>query len=352
MTCVGYFSPFVPPEWIAAYGLCPAWLALDGKSGTSREVPYRGLCPCTAAILAGAVRGGMPEAIVLTTACDQLRYASAKLDGQSNIPCFLLNVPSTWQSQQVRDLYREELHRLGRFLCWLGGREPSDEQLADVIVHYDESRAAALTVRPNMTARQWAETLVRLRSDVLSPHSETEARTEELPPPSSSPFRVGVEQERTGKITKGNESIPLALLGGPLLADDDFFLELIEQSGGRVVVDGTETGERTLPAAVDGSRLQADPLDELVRIYFDTIPDVFRRPNARLYDWLAEQWEAHSVQGAIVRRYRFCDLWHAELHRLRQWSPVPVLDIDVGIGEEGERSRTEGRIEAFLEMLR
>ena len=95
-----------------------------------------------------------------------------------------------------------------------------------------------------------------------------------------------------------------------------------------------------------------DPLDELARIYFDAIPDAFRRPNTRLYEWLGREVSARSVRGIILRRYPVCDLWHAELERLRTWSDVPVLDLDVETGDEGEASRTLARIEAFLEMLR
>lgn len=146
--------------------------------------------------------------------------------------------------------------------------------------------------------------------------------------------------------------IPLALVGGPLMTEDRSFLAMLEQVGGRIVLDASEGGERTLPATVDGRRLREDPLEELVRIYFDSIPDVFRRPNSHLYEWLGEHLKAHAVRGIILRRYLFCDLWHAESHRLRQWSEVPVLDMDVIAGDEGESRRVLGRIEAFLEMLR
>ena len=216
---------------------------------------------------------------------------------------------------------------MGRFLVQIGGCEPTSRQLESTIMHYDDRRTAALQTRSTISARQWAETLVHLRGDVTS----------------------GNVAESPGDSANG---IRLALIGGPLLAEDVSFLEMVENAGGRIVVDASEGGERTLPAAIDHRRLKNDPLDELVRIYFDTIPDLFRRPNTRLYEWLGEQLTAHSVRGIILRRYPFCDLWHAELHRLRQWSDVPVLDIDVTTGEEGESSRTLGQIEAFLELFR
>ncbi len=174
-------------------------------------------------------------------------------------------------------------------------------------------------------------------AEVPNKDSKTQARMEAAGSKSSLTLQTG---------------LPLALVGGPLMAEDRSFLEMLEEAGGRIVLDASEGGERTLPATVDGRRLREDPLEELVRIYFDSIPDVFRRPNVRLYQWLGEHLKAHAARGIILRRYLFCDLWHAESHRLRQWSDVPVLDIDVTAGDQGESRRILGRIEAFLEMLR
>ena len=78
---------------------------------------------------------------------------------------------------------------------------------------------------------------------------------------------------------------------------------------------------------------------------------MFRRPNDPLYAWLGRELPARHVRGILLRRYVWCDLWHAELHRLKQWSPVPLVEIDVADDEPSVASRTAGRIEAFLEML-
>ena len=93
-------------------------------------------------------------------------------------------------------------------------------------------------------------------------------------------------------------------------------------AGGRVVLDATEGGQRTMPRRFDPARVASDPLQELADAYFDGIPDAFRRPNSRLYEWLGRELAARHVQGIIFRRYLWCDLWHAELQRLKQWSPA------------------------------
>ena len=118
------------------------------------------------------------------------------------------------------------------------------------------------------------------------------------------------------------------------------------------MLDATEWGERTLPRAFDSERTARDPLHELADAYFDAIPDIFRRPNDALYEYLGRELAARHVRGLILRRYLWCDLWHAEVAQLRAWSPVPVLDLDAADSEASAAGRTRGRIEAFLEMLR
>ena len=113
-----------------------------------------------------------------------------------------------------------------------------------------------------------------------------------------------------------------------------------------------EGGERTLPRPFDLERMANDPMQEMAGAYFDWIPDMFRRPNTKLYEWLGREIAAREVRGIIFRRYVWCDLWHAELQRLIEWSPVPVLGIDAGPDDISAPNRVQGRIEAFLEMLR
>ena len=302
MKAVGYSSPFVPAEWIAAHGFRPQRLRLRPT-----EKLTRGVCPYAGALLDAALGPGSQapsavSALVLTTACDQMRYVAAMLEQRGNYPIFLLNVPSTWQTPAAQRLYSEELRRLGRFLVSLGGTAPSSAELADIMLASNRARE---------------------------------------------------ERNSRGPTARGSTAgIPLAILGGPLLETDGEFFDLVERAGGRIVLDATEGGERTLPRPFDPVRVASDPLEELADAYFDGIPDAFRRPNTKLYEWLGRELTARQVRGIILRRYLWCDLWHGELHRLKQWSPTPVLEIDVGPDDLTAPNRVQGRIEAFLEMLK
>jgi hypothetical protein len=92
-------------------------------------------------------------------------------------------------------------------------------------------------------------------------------------------------------------------------------------------------------------------LSELGRIYFAGLPDAFRRPNGELYRWLQRELDARAVRGIIFRRHPWCDIWHAELARLREWTRLPVLDLDA-CGDDGVKPLVSGKLQSFLEALR
>ena len=348
MNAVAYCHPFVPPEWIAAHGLRPCWLPCwtgDGKNGWVR----RGVCPVAAARI-DDFSGDLPaEAVVLTTTCDQIRYAAALLQHLGRLPVFLLHVPRTWQTAAVRAFYREELSRLGRFLVGCGGTSPTLDALSQTMLKYDRARASLRLRGPEMSAGAYAQATAAVRGHLA-----------ETAPPGCDRLQengnVGhlANRPEIGQIDYSSDAsyLPLALVGGPLSQGDYKLLTAVEDAGGRFVLDATESGERTLPGPMDVDRLQADPWEELARVYFDCIPAVFQRPNDRLFVWLREQIAQRGVRGIVVRRYVWCDHWHGEVSRLREELAVPVLEWDGTGNDPRVQASALGRMEAFMEMLR
>lgn len=302
MSAVAYCCPFVPAEWIAAHGLTPVRVApaaapSEIRNQKSEIGAYAGVCPFARGFAESAMHADDAGGIIVTTACDQMRRIGDWLAERSTRRVFLMNVPTTC-TPAARGLYAGELRRLGAFLATLGGKTPTDEELARAMLECAANR--------------------------------------------------NVAPERMGQPARG---VALALVGGPLLKEDFELFPMIERSGGRVVLDGTERGERTQPAPFDRERLTADPFGELVRAYFDTIPDAFRRPDRLLHEWLRQEIAARSVRGVILHRYVWCDNWHAEVYRLRETLGVPVLDLDNAGADDGGRARAQARIEAFVETL-
>ncbi len=206
MNVIAYCQPFVPPEWIAAHGLRPQWLRPQ-TAASSGCGGRRGVCPAAAALIDAAQQGDCPDcrptdakrpgakmglspsvdmsaaALVLTTTCDQMRYAAAAVEAMERIPIFLMHVPRTWQPPAARGLYGEELRRLGRFLVRCGGELPTPETLRQVMVRYDEARAELRRRRTEMSAREFAAAVAAVRGclDVAEPASPASPHPDPLP---------------------------------------------------------------------------------------------------------------------------------------------------------------------------
>ncbi len=328
MKTIIYTCPYVPAEWIAAHGLRPSRIIPDAAGSTGPVVPIEGVCPYVRGFVNEVITGTQASAVVVTTVCDQMRRAFDIVVRKGKLAAFLMNVPSTWQSVAAQKLYLDELKRLGRFLIGLGGESPSTDALVKIMLEYDTARTSILAARGYLTSRRYSEAIARFNRDGKS----------------------GITRDITDKkpLTDG---IPLLIIGGPLLREDFEILDVVENSGGRIVLDATETGERGMCAKFDRRRLRDDPLMELANAYFGGIQDAFRRPNSELYNWLKREIAARGARGIVFHRYVWCDIWHAELRRLKDCIDLPVLDIDTAGDNETYKHRTENRIRVFLEML-
>jgi benzoyl-CoA reductase/2-hydroxyglutaryl-CoA dehydratase subunit BcrC/BadD/HgdB len=328
MKTIIYTCPYVPAEWIAAHGLRASRLLLDHADSASALVRTEGICPFARCFVGEVMNNKRAAGVVVTTVCDQMRRAFDILVRGCELPAFLMNVPNTWQNLESQKLYIDELKRLSGFLKRLGGEAPSNDKLSETMLEYDTARASVLSARDYSSARRYAEAIAALGRD--GPDKTLDCVT------AAEPAIHGVR---------------LAIIGGPLMKQDFALFDMIAQSGGRIVLDATETGERGMCPPFDRRRLRDEPLMELADAYFGGIRDASRRPNSELYKWLQLELASRQMQGIIFHRYLWCDMWHAELRRLRDFSDLPVLDIDTA-GDNGvERQRTANRIRAFLEML-
>jgi benzoyl-CoA reductase/2-hydroxyglutaryl-CoA dehydratase subunit BcrC/BadD/HgdB len=328
MKTIIYTCPYVPAEWIAAHGLRPSRLLLDHADSGWSPARAEGVCPYLRSFISEVAANTEAGGVVLTTVCDQMRRAFDIIVRECDIQGFLMNVPNTWQNAAAQNLYIDELKRLGRFLIRLGGTSPANDALVKIMRDYDDARQSVRSMQPYLAARRYAEAIAALDRD--GPNEAISNAT---------PAKPAIDV------------IPLAIIGGPLIRPDLDLFDMVEQLGGRIVLDATETGERGMCLPFDRRRLADDPLTELARAYFGGIHDASRRPNSELYRWLKRELVGRAVRGIILRRYVWCDIWHAEFGRLKDWTHLPVLDMDSAGDYEMQRARTSNRIRAFLEML-
>lgn len=329
MKTIIYTCPYVPGEWIAAHGFRPSRVIPDSVGSVFSLAGREGVCPYVRGFIAAVTKNSRAGAVVMTTVCDQMRRAFDIVTRRCEVPAFLMNVPNTWQSTAAQELYTDELRRLGRFLVRQGGKSPSNDALVAIMLRHDIARTLIFAEREHLSARKYAEKIAAFGRDGPDAVIRRGGR-DSLPPV------VGV---------------PLAIMGGPLMKQEFRIFDIVEESGGRIVLDATETGERGMCASLDARGLREDPLPKLAKAYFGGIQDASCRPDSRLYDWLDRKLTERAAQGVIFRRYVWCDMWHAQLKRFKDLIDLPVLDIDTAGDFASEENRTAGRIRAFLEML-
>jgi hypothetical protein len=373
-----YTCPYVPAEWIAAHGFRPCRALLPQPPAKPCAETLMGACAFAQAFVEQA-RAWADGPIIFTTVCDQMRRAADQLCLAGDRPVFLLNVPATWQTAPARGLYRAELERLGAYLVRQGGQAPSAAGLAAAMLRYDQARQALLAARAGLSGREFAEAVARLYQDgprdsacaaPLTPALSPREREKRLPCADvGQPFQAAgsggfpaassQKSRETGKSPEladrnvcptSRRPVPLALVGGPLMPRHFELFDWVEAFGGRVVLDGTLTGERGLPPPFDRERLARDPLAALVEAYFEGIPDVFRRPNSALFAWLRQRLAERGARGIILWHYAWCDLWQAEVSRLKEELGLPLLHLDAGDAAELNPQMLK-RVEAFLEVL-
>jgi len=320
-----YSCPYVPPEWIAAHGFQPRRLIPLPLEGASTIPRIEGLCPYARAFGNDAAACGDMAGIVLTTMCDQMRRLFDLLVRRVDVPVFLLNVPSTWQTPAAQRLYQEELKRLGRFLVRLGGHRLEGQELENTMSQYEV---------------MWE------LSEVFPERSSCQTLSESVVAPSM----LGHRTTRPRSDSRSVPGVPIGVIGGPLMQRDRVLFDVIRDCGACIDFDGTETGGRG-KCHLDLWYVRKDYWRELMEAYF-RIPDPARRPNSEFYQWLRQELKGSAVRGLVLHHYVWCDKWHAEFARMKEWIQLPMLRLDSEGEGELDSPRVRNRISAFVETLR
>jgi benzoyl-CoA reductase/2-hydroxyglutaryl-CoA dehydratase subunit BcrC/BadD/HgdB len=339
-------SPWVPAEWVMAHGLTPRGLFATGSAGASPLAA--GVC----AFAQGALRSAelhRHSVVVFTTTCDQLRRTFDLAAEAANEYLFLFNVPATWQTAASRALFRAELGRLGRFLETHGGRAPTSADLASVMLRHDKQRQLLRSAAGSCPAQAYAEAVARFHWT-----GEASFKNSNQAHPASAVAIALVGGPFPGRADRRASALAPQDTGSELEASlpaSASTIEMIEHAGGRVALDATEAGERSLFPQLPNRDWSGDPVGALVDAYFDHAADVFQRPNTRLYAWLRERLGVRRIRGIVLRAFVGCDLWRAEAESLREAFGLPVLLLEAD-ESPGCDAREAGRVQAFVEMLR
>jgi benzoyl-CoA reductase/2-hydroxyglutaryl-CoA dehydratase subunit BcrC/BadD/HgdB len=318
-------SPWIPAEWLKAHGFVPRGLWSTAASVRSAW-QAQGVCAFAQSCL-DAVEARPDSLFIFDSSCDQMRRSHDTREAHRE-RTFLFNLPATWRTPVARQMFRAELERLSRWLVSRGGQMAEREAVLDIIAQYRAGRGQLLRAVESCSARQFVEAVAQF-------HADGSVR---LPPNPAQP---------------PGARIPLALLGAHLPAGHWELLDAIEHQGGRIALNATDSGERTLldseetasPAGAD------DPAEILTRRFIASSREVFQRPNTRFYHWVEEQIRLRRIRGIVLWTQVNCDLWRAEAQSMKEvfCRPLCLLEED---NVTGCSPRNLSRIQAFLEQLR
>ncbi|MHA1270871.1 MAG: 2-hydroxyacyl-CoA dehydratase subunit D [Candidatus Helarchaeota archaeon] len=140
------------------------------------------------------------------------------------------------------------------------------------------------------------------------------------------------------------------MLVGSYIDNPDFY-KIFEEVGGLIVSDALCFGLRYF---WDDTKISEDPINDILNRYYYKIscPRMMDQHQQRL-NFIKEQIKEAKIDGVILERMEFCDLWGVDnmllLHELED-DGIPVLSLDREY-LMSDIARFKTRAEAFIEQI-
>lgn len=333
---LGSLCSAFPPAIGAGLGMWPV-RALGGASQEMESLGERfvrpDVCPLAKSTL-GAVSSrtglhGMIDAWVGMYTCDQTRRLFQELSRLTGAEVHHLQLPAT-RTREAREFFVSQVGRLVSDLSATVAGRPYD--LSRAAEWEKGRRAAAARLSSLASSCSIPPTALHLMYRLLD-----FARPEEL---------LDSLSRAASPVAGWHPRFPVAVIGSPLLLEDDYIPRFLEERGIAVVPLGCSGGQSAVP---DGTPCSGDP-GCLAGVWFDSIRCTRCRPNEEVFEHLESEIARTGCRGLVVKTLKFCDLWFAEKERLRARMPVPVLVLDTSFAA-GEMERLRTRVEAFMESI-
>jgi benzoyl-CoA reductase/2-hydroxyglutaryl-CoA dehydratase subunit BcrC/BadD/HgdB len=324
MALIGYTCSYIPVELLSATGLRPyrllhgdIYLSKEGEKAVRVDA-----CPLVKSNLSYIIENRNKfAALVGSTGCDMARRMHDVASELTDLPVFVMNTPRT----DNPTIYNEETDWLIKQLEHLSDRAFHPELLISEISKWEKIRS-------------YYRSIDRMRAASPSSVSTTE-------------FHRAVAHYYKGKtdtepqITKQISDKPrVFLLGSSITYEANPILELIEQEM-RIVGDFNCGLSRILDIKIHERNLAG-----LKEAYYNQPPCIFKRPNAKYYDWIRTKIEELECIGIVAWTLDYCDIYEFEMSRIEKSFDLPVLRIRSDFSYQN-LNQLRTRIGAFGEML-
>lgn len=344
---VGILCEYAPRELIMAAGGVPICLC-GGSADTipaAEQVLPANLCPLIKSTFGYHLQRSNPflemaDLLVGETTCDG-KKKMYELMAESR-PMHVLELPHSSDNAKAMEYWVEELRQFRIFLSEKFSTDVSDEKIRESIRVLNRERAlrrdlAALmqSCYPPLSGRQ----VLDCKSSIWGMTDALHAYQRVL-----NSFR--------DKRGKGNGRVRILLTGVPIVHGAERVLDIIEQSGGLVVVMENCTGLKPLLEDVDETA--ADPLRALAEKYFH-LPCSVMTPNDRRLERIRRLAAEYQPQCVIELVWQACLTYDVESHRVKCFVEdqlgLPYLHIETDYSPS-DSARIALRVEALVETVR
>lgn len=344
---LGTFCSYVPEELVIAAGMIPFRMRAVGSTKTTLGDTWFSSfnCSYTRHLFDLALEGKFKflDGLVFMNACDHIRRMYDNWKAALNYPALVhfVAVPHKKENGAI-GWYRDELALFKKALEEHLKIDISDDALRQAISTSNRVRRQLKKIydmrlddTPPITG---AETLSVIMAGTALPKEQFLKMLDEL------------IDEITGRKVYSDDAPRLMIQSGCL--EEIEHLELIEGQGAALVDDSLCFGRRYFDTEVDED--SEDPLDALAERYMNHLscPRICDDFKNRI-EFLKNSIRQSRLDGLIVERLKFCDLWGGEAFILKRESeklslPTLYLERELYAGSEGQL-RT--RVQAFMERI-
>jgi len=344
---IGYFCSYMPEEIIHAAGLVPYRLRAVESKGTTRADAYYSSINCTFVKLCfnKALNGDFEflDGVVFVNGCDHSRrmYDNWRFAGIA--PSFLhMFFAPHMINEAALDYFILECSKLKSSIEKYFNVSITDESLKTSIALYNQKRR----LLADIYALRKSKDVPIKASELLGVMLAVTA----VPVEKAIEILTDVKKFISGRVVSRPEDLRLFISGGCI--EEMEHLELIEDCGCVIVADNICLGSRHF---VDGIKTEGSALETIAQRYLSHLscPRMMGDFPRRL-DYLLSARKEYAIDGAIIEKLKFCDIWGGEMYLYRAEAKnkdIPLLALEREL-YGGGAGQIKTRVQAFLEKLK
>lgn len=355
---IGTYCMMVPQELIYAAGAENVKLCSGSITGFSigEDVTPRDACPLVKAVAGMQEIGQLTpysdcDFMVVPVTCDCKKKLASVL--AETTPVHVMQVPSIRQSDELLDLYVEELYRFIPVLEQITGNRITYDSLMDGV---DAVGTAQAEMSRFIKIRRTCDKMVIRGTHGMAVMNALSLMPIDAWTESLRKLNDELEDRAKGDFLITRKKQPRLLLTGSPVAFPNVKLPLLmEETGGALVADETCMGERFLydPLAACDHSFDGYLRAMATRSIRPCTCPTFWDASTRIYR-LKQMIKDHRVEGIVYHVLRGCLVYDFEYQMIEEEMGklgIPIIRVETDYSEE-DIEQLRIRIEAFVELIK